>query len=85
MRPSNKDKRLFKKNIFRDIFWDSAQSKNMWKIQTQRQSANFSDKNLWKYFDYVNKCSLNEYDLKMYFQASITNNEKWVIPKLFFA
>ena len=33
----------------------------------------------------MNKCTLNEFDsFKMYFQASITNNEKWAIPKLFF-
>ena len=34
----------------------------------------------------MNKCSLNEYDnFKMYFQASITNNEKWAISILIFA
>ena len=58
----------------------------MWKMQNQRHIDNFSDKNLKKQFDFMSKCSLNEYDsLKMYVQASITNNEKWAIPKLFFA
>ena len=41
-------------------------------------------KNLWKHLDFVNKCSMNEYDsFKLYFQALIENDEKWVIPKLF--
>ena len=32
----------------------------------------------------MNKYSMNEHNsVKMYFQALITNNEKWEIPKLF--
>ena len=36
----------------------------MWKIQSQQYVANFSDKNLWKHFDFVIKCNMNEYDFR---------------------
>ena len=36
-------------------------------------------------FLWINAAWMNMIALKMYFQASITTNEKWAIPKLFFA
>ena len=59
-------------------------NKDMWKIQNQRHDANFSIKML-KTLLLIIVAWMNMIALKIYFQASITNNEKWAIPKLFIA
>ena len=51
-----------KKNRQRYWVLHSVKSKNVWKIQNQSYVANFSDKNLWKHFDFMNKCNMNEYE-----------------------
>ena len=54
--------------------------------KNQRDVVNFLDKNIKKHIDFTNKCSMDKHDsFAMYFQASITNNEKWTIPKVFIA
>ena len=73
------------KNIDRDIISKTAlKVKICEKLQNQQYVANFSYENLWKYFDFMSKCSMNEYDsFKHVFSSIDHNNEKWAIPKLF--
>ena len=83
MGPSNKSICLCERAWY--YFWDSVENTNMWKLQIQRCMANFPDINLWKHIDFMNKCSMYEYDCFKNVLSSITNNEKWAILKLFIA
>ena len=84
MGPSNKVYVYFKTNIVRDIISKTVSIIRI--IQNQQYVTNFSDKNIWKHYDFMNKCNMNEYDsFKNVFEASLTNNEKWAMEKFFVA
>ena len=53
----------FSKFIVRDIISKTVlKVKNIWKTQNQRYVAIFSDKTFSKHLDFVNECSMYEYD-----------------------
>ena len=85
MGPSNESIRLFVISSV-TFFHVSVVSKIWEKYNISGMSQTFLEKIfkntliLW-----INAAWLNMIALKMYFQASITNNEKWAIPKLFIA
>ena len=76
--PSNKRYTVIFLKISSVIFFSKTafKVKNMWKIQNQRHIANFSDRNLWKHFGSMNKCSLNEYESFENVFSSINHKER---------
>ena len=78
---SNKSIRIFSRKYCH--LYSRVEKKNISKIQFQLYVANCSGINQCKAFSFMTKVAwLNMAALDIFYEASMTNNRKWAIPKL---